>query len=64
MDELSPNTRLAQEIADLLTLRELVPASQKAALLNKLETGTAKEEDWRLWAEQVALKDEAVAKDA
>ena len=52
MAELTPNTRLAREISRKLVVQGPIIASNESALLQMLQSGTAKEEDWKHWAEQ------------
>lgn len=54
---LSPNKALAKLICRKLASNGLIPESKQEAVLRKLETGTAKQDDWRLWVE-VAIEEQ------
>lgn len=49
----SPNSVLAHAIVDELKGKALVHPDDADAILNKLETGSAKAADWNRWVERI-----------
>lgn len=47
----SPNSLLAKQIALKLAESGLIPKEKQMELAEKLETGTVKESDWRIYVE-------------
>lgn len=48
---LSPNDRLANDIADALVEAGLITTTHENALREKLKVGGVKQEDWNLWVD-------------
>lgn len=44
-----PNEILASEVLQSLKESNLIPANKEAEVLKKLISGTATQQDWRLW---------------
>lgn len=55
---LSPNDRLADEIAAALVEAGLITITHEASLRERLKAGGVKQEDWNLWVD-VATSPEA-----
>jgi hypothetical protein len=49
----SPNEELAFLIVEKLVVQGLVQTSAQSEIEFKIATGSAKAEDWKLWAEQL-----------
>ena len=54
----SPNESLAEVVASALIEESLIPKDREDELKEKLVVGTARAEDWRLWAELSVEEDE------
>jgi len=53
----SPNEELADKIVDKLLSDGLVEKKRKTVLQSALTTGKVKAADWRLWAEDVVMRE-------
>lgn len=51
----SSNNRLAARIVEALKTAGLLSEKYVASVEQKLETGKAKESDWRIWAEEIVM---------
>lgn len=56
--ETSPSEQLANEITKALLDANLIPAEEKAIALSTIHSGTARAEDWRIWADKKVLREE------
>ena len=51
MKKQSPNTALAEKIAEKLVANGLIPADKLIEITSSIASGTMKERDWRLYIE-------------
>lgn len=54
----TPNEQLSQLVVTSLLEKSLILEGRKDEVLRKLLNGTAKESDWRMWAEDVLHAEE------
>jgi len=57
-----PNEILASEVLQSLKESNLIPANKEAEVLKKLISGTATQQDWRLWID--LAQQETIQKDS
>lgn len=55
----TPQGELAQRIVSKLVALKLIPKSHEEQALHSIETGKASAEDWSMWVDMAADKDEA-----
>lgn len=55
----NPNETLAEVVAEKLLENNLIAADRQAEILKALKTGSARQEDWKLWLATSAPQEEA-----
>jgi hypothetical protein len=56
---LTPNEQLAQLVVEKLHQNALITDEKRAEIKGKLASGSARQEDWKLWLDLPQMKKEA-----